>query len=345
MTAAPTNPLHPTWKYVLAFALVYVSWGTTYWAIKRGVESFPPWYFGGFRILLAGMILLGYLALRGEGLKLGRRDLVGAAIAGVLMFVFGNGLITLGEQTVDSGVAAVMVATAPLWVALWETVWPRGEKLRPAGWLGVLAGLAGVALLVEDPGRLLIDAGPLLVVGSSFFWATGSFFLRHWKRTGSLLLSAAYQMVIGGIGQIVIGTLLGEPAQLFEKTITPIGIYSFFHLLVIGSLIGFVAYNWLLGHVSATLAGTYSYVNPVVALLFSMLVTDERVLHWRIWCGMAVILAGVALVRLGVSALPRVRLSAAETPAAAAFSSVGVTSVARAGEAAGPCTVAARRVP
>jgi len=289
------------WALVLAFTLVYVSWGTTYLAIKRGVkdEHLPPALFGGVRVFLAGLLLLGYLALRGERLRLHRRDLVGLALGGVLLFVCGNNLLAIAEQTVPSGVAAVLVATTPLWIGLLEMFWPRGDRLSGRDWLGLAIGLAGVLLLLaprlRDPADFLIDSGPLLVLGSAASWALGALILRHWRLQASHLASAAYLMVLGGGSLTLLGLAIGETADLHYR-ITPGAVGAFVYLLVVGSLVGFVAFNWLLGHVPAARAGTYAYVNPMVAVLVGCVLDGEELTGWIVG-GIIVILAGVALVR------------------------------------------------
>src|SRR5262245_2797136 len=141
--AKPSSPHRPAASAVaLAFALLYLSWGTTYLAIKEGVRDLPPALFGGVRVCLAGVLLAAYPALRGEPLRLPRRELLWTGLGGLLLFVGGNGMITAAEKTVPSGVASVLVATTPLLMALLETLWPRGERLSARGWLGLLVGLA-----------------------------------------------------------------------------------------------------------------------------------------------------------------------------------------------------------
>jgi drug/metabolite transporter (DMT)-like permease len=297
----PLTAVHPPprWAVPLAFTLVYLAWGTTYLAIKMGVKDLPPALFGGTRVGLAGLLLLGYVALRGETVRLPARELLWAAVIGNVLFAGGNLLITIGEKTVASNVAAVLVATTPLWIALLETAWPWGERLTGRGWLGVLVGLGGVSLLFVPKIEVFVtDAGLLLILGSAFAWSIGSFLLRRQRRRSGHLVAAAYQMILGGGGQLVIGLLLGEPAQLTRHSFTPGAIYAFFHLLVFGSLVGFVAYNWLLGHVSATQAGTYAYVNPLIAIFVGWQFAGEEITGWIVG-GMALILAGVALVRSG----------------------------------------------
>jgi drug/metabolite transporter (DMT)-like permease len=291
------------WAIVLAFALVYLSWGTTYLAIKKGVESCPPAIFSGFRVGLAGMIVLGYLGLRGQAIRLALREFLWTALVGCLMFVGGNGLLTLGEKvSVASGMASVLGATTPFWIALLELFWPWGERLNGRGWLGLMLGLLGVLVLLaptaDDAASLLADAGPWFILGSSISWALGSVIMRYRRIKGSYLVVAAYQMIVGGLALVLIGCGCGEFAELSLASATPASIYSFFHLLVFGSLVGFVAFIWLLGHVSATLVGTHAYVNPAVAVLAGWLINSEAVTAWLLG-GMAVILIGVALVRAG----------------------------------------------
>jgi drug/metabolite transporter (DMT)-like permease len=308
---------------LLAFALLYTSWGTTYFAIKEGVKYLPPCLFGGTRLALAGLILLSYLAVRGERLLLSRHEFLWTLVGGLFFFVGGNGLITIGEITVDSGVASILVATTPLWMALMETLCPGGERLTVRGWLGLALGLAGVlvlltprlstSLLASEQWHTVIEVGAILCLGSSLCWAFGSLILRRQRRTCSHLVLAAYQMFLGGTALSLIGLVAGEPAQLTPESFAPQAIAAFFYLLVVGSLIGFIAFTYLLGHVSAALAGTYAYVNPVVAVLVGWLLGGESVTAWIIG-GMAVILAGVALVRTGgvVSTASTIEPDAAE---------------------------------
>jgi drug/metabolite transporter (DMT)-like permease len=287
---------------VLALGLVYGSWGTTYLAIREGVQTLPPALFGGTRVALAGLLLLTAVGLRGGPVRLPRRETLWAWLVGGLMFVGGNGLVTFAEKTVPSGVAAVIVATTPLWMALLETAWPRGERLRPRGWLGLFVGLAGVAILWSDqllrPAAAFGGEGPFLVLGSAGCWALGAFLHRHGPARGPHLTTAAYQMLLGGASLSLLGLLLGEAGELSGDRFTPGAVFAFFYLLVVGSLVGFTAFTWLLGHTSAALSGTYAYVNPVVALLAGWLVAKEQ-LSVAVVVGMAVILGGVALVRLG----------------------------------------------
>ncbi len=314
-TETPISRRPTAWAVGRALTLVYLSWGPTDRAIKEGVKAFPPALFGGPRIVLAGLLILGYLAARGERLRLTGRELLSAAAGGAFLFVGGNYLIAVGQKTVESSTAAVLVATTPLFLALLELAWPWGERLTRMGWLGLLAGLGGVLLLLDDAVLPLHATGIWLILASAFCWALGSFILRHEPRNGSPFRGAAYQMVLGGGAMILLGIATGEPEQLDGSLITPTAVYAFFHLLIAGSLIGFLAYAWLLRHVSAALAGTYAYVNPVVAIFVGWLVADEPITP-RLVAGMLIILAGVALVR--VKGSPAARPVAASVPSPSA---------------------------
>jgi drug/metabolite transporter (DMT)-like permease len=309
MTRSSHRPA--TWAVILAFAVIYVSWGTTYLAIREGVhnQQLPPALFGGTRITLAGWILLFFVAVRGDSLRFSRHEFRWIVLGGLLLFVGGNGLITVAERTVESGIASVLAATTPLWLALLEMCWPRGERLALRGWLGLLLGLGGVLVLLapklHDATTLPSDPGPLLVLGSALVWSLGSLVARYHRPRCSHLVVAAYQMIIGGSTLALLGLLLGEGQQLTADRFTSRAWFAFSYLLIVGSLLGFVAFNWLLGHVSATLVGTYAYVNPLIAIMVGWLLGGED-LTARIIGGMVIILSGVALVRMGHEKSPRV---------------------------------------
>jgi drug/metabolite transporter (DMT)-like permease len=317
MSSSADLPRHPpAWAFVVAFAVVYSAWGTTYLAIQEGVRTLPPGLFGGVRVACAGLVLLAFVAVRGRGVGLPRGELRWAALTGVVMFVGGNGLLTAAETTVPSGAAAVLVTTTPLWLGLIESLRPRGEPLGRLGWAGLALGSGGVLLLLwprlEHPEALVADAGPLLVLGSALSWAVGSSLLRHRRPRGDHLTTAAYQMFLGGSTMALLGLCAGEASRLGPGSLTTTAIVSFFYLLVVGSLLGFLAYSWLLRHVSATLVGTHAYVNPLVALLVGAALAGETITA-RIVVGMAIIFAGVALVRAD-SRQRRVLLSEPLTP-------------------------------
>jgi len=299
-----TFPMQPParWRLVLAFALLYVSWGTTYLAISKGVETLPPALFTGCRSCLAGLLVLAYQVLSNKSLRLPRRELFWIFLTGVLLIVTGSGLLAAGERSVASGEASILIATTPLWMALLERLSPRGDRLTALGWGGIFLGLGGVAVLfgpsLKNPLSAIRDAGPWLVILSAFSWALGAFVLRRRKLTAPHLLVAAYQLIFGGGSILLVGLVGGESRHLTAAAFTPQAVGSFFYLLLVGSLIGFLAYNWLLNHASAALVGTYAYVNPAVAILVGWLLNGEPITPWIIG-GMVIILSGVAAVRRG----------------------------------------------
>lgn len=290
----------PAWAVILAFALIYISWGTTFKPIQIGVrdEHLPPALFGGSRVGLAGLFILAFQALRGQKLRLERGELFSTVAVSWMLFVAGNGLITVAEKWVDSGVAAVLAATTPFWLGLFAMFWPHEERLTLRGWTGLIVGLGGVLILLaprlSDPSAFVQDLSPLLVLGSAASWALGSLCIRHVRSRTDHLTMAGYQMAIGGASLSLLGLCLGER---YPDRLTIAAAVLFVYLLVVGSLIGFIAFNWLLGHVSAAKVGTYAYVNPVIAVLIGWL-TGEPTNAWML-TGIATILLGVFLIRGG----------------------------------------------
>jgi drug/metabolite transporter (DMT)-like permease len=307
----PASPASPaSWAVVLALTLVYVAWGTTYLAIKVGVEQFPPALFGGSRICLAGLLLLGFLAVRGQSLAISMSELFWLGLVSVFMFIGGNWLLSLAEKVMDeSGEAAILAATTPVWMALLEFLWPWGDRLTWKGWLGVVLGLVGLGVMMKLPHdltELFTKPGPLYLLASAFGWAMGSFILRHRRRgRASRLVAAGYQMVLGGGLLMLLGFGLGEWSEITLARFTLPAVGAYVYLLIFGSLVGFLAFLWLLDHVSAALAGSYSYVNPVVALLVGWALGHE-IIKPEMLLGMAIILGSVFLVRSG-TAKPAVR--------------------------------------
>lgn len=286
------------WPVVIALVTVYICWSTTYLAIKIGVKDLPPGLFGGLRVTTAGVCLLSLLGLAGGRILPEPGTWRGLFAVGTLLFVGGNGLITLAERTVDSGLAAILVATVPLWMALMEALTPGGERLRWIGWTGQFLGVGGVCLLFSSRISHANDSlsGIWLVIASAFCWSLGSFLQRRLSHGRSPYGQAGWHMVLGGVTMTLIGLLLGE--SIGQENLTGNAIGAFFYLLVVGSLLGFVAYVWLLRHVGTTIAGTYAYVNPVLAVALGVGWDGESV-GLTMVAGLGVILSGVALVRAG----------------------------------------------
>ena len=296
-----TPPPPSTWVIGLAFGLLFLTWGTTYYATGYAMKEggMPPALFGGIRLILAGTILLGYQAACGRSLRLSLLEAGQLLLIALCLFLGANLLITIGQKTVESGVAAILIATTPLFMGLFAMLWPKGERLSWIGWIGLLIGLAGIVLTlapkIADGIDLVKDLGPLLMLGSAAAWAIGSLFSRQMGVKLPHLTSAGFQMLFGVLCQFTVCTCIGEWPVLIEK-LSWGAVAAFLYLLVAGSLIGFVAFNWLLGHVSAAKVGTYAYINPIIAVFIGWITNETEVHAWLI-PGIAVILGGVYLVR------------------------------------------------
>ncbi len=292
----------PTWQLAVAFAILYIVWGTTYLAIRIAVydEGLPPLYFGGTRICLAGLILVGVQFIRGQPLRLTWKDATAIVVGAALMLMIGNGLISVALQTVNSGESAVLAATTTLWIALFGMTFAGGDRLGRLGWMGILVGLAGVVVL-QLPNLLhegigaKSNLGPCLTLLSAASWGVGTVLVRKMPVKMPRLSSAGWQMLVGGAGMIVVGWLRNETPP---ERITLNAVLAFLYLLFIGSLIAFVAFHWLLEFVSAPKVGTYAYVNPLVAVLLGAWLHNETI-TLALLGGMTLILAGVFLVRGG----------------------------------------------
>jgi drug/metabolite transporter (DMT)-like permease len=286
-----------TWV-LIAFAAVYVVWGSTYLAIRIGIESFPPLMLAGIRHLCAGLIL--YPILRR---KTGIRPTVGhwraAIVTGFLLLFAGNGGVSWAEQTVPSGVSALLVATVSLWMVILD--WLRPGGIRPVFKVvvGLMLGFSGLVLLVGPAhlggsGRVDPGGAGILVV-ASFAWACGSLYSKHGGMPSSPMLSVAMQGLAGGIILLLVGLFTGEFRALHFAAVTARSWLALGYLIVFGSGIGFSAYIYILQKSTAARVGTYAFVNPVVALFLGWLIADETI-TLRTVLAAGVILTAVILV-------------------------------------------------
>jgi len=288
----------------LALGTVYVVWGSTYLAIAVAVQTLPPLFYSGIRFALAGLLLAAWLAFRRVDLRISRRELGGAALVGVLMLAGGNGLVNLGERTVPSGVAALIVASIPLWIVLYRMV--ASERIGRDRFAGVVLGLVGVAILVV-PGGLngTIDpVGALILFGATLSWALGTFLSPRLSTPRNALVSTAYQMAVGGVVLIVVALGTGELAHVDPAAISVRSLVAFGYLVVFGSLVAYSAYTWLLQNASVSLVSTYAFVNPVVAVVLGALILAEPITP-TIVVGAAVIVVAVAFIVFRQSAARR----------------------------------------
>lgn len=264
------------WQVGLALGLVYVLWGSTYLAIRFAVESLPPFGMAAARFLMAGTLLYAWARLRGAS-RPTRAHWRTASVVGLLLLFGANGAVVWAEQAISSALAALLVSTVPLFMALFE--WMRGgERPTLPVTLGLLLGFAGVALLVDPTGAAggSVAVIPALVTtGASIAWAIGSLYARGAPSHPSPLLGSAMQMLAGGAGLAVLSLATGESFSLAAASARSVN--ALLYLVVFGSLAGFTAYSWLLRNVRPTLASTYAYVNPVVAVLLGWALAGEAV--------------------------------------------------------------------
>jgi drug/metabolite transporter (DMT)-like permease len=281
---------------VVALLTVYLVWGSTYLAIKYAVAGLPPFLAMGVRFLLAGTVLmLAVLALRGRAaFRITRPQLLTAAVCGLFLLVGGNGVVAVAEQDVDSGLAALLIAGTPLWVVLLRAV--LRDRPSVATVAGLLLGLTGVAVLLLPGVRGAADLGPLLLVClSSVLWSCGTVLATRRPVPADPFVTSVVQMAAGGAGLVVLGSLGGEWGRL-DLAATPASSWiAFGYLVLVGSCIGYSAYVWLLARAPLSLATTYAYVNPAVAVALGALFRSEP-LTSNVLVGGSLIIAAVAWV-------------------------------------------------
>ena len=283
-----------TAQIAIAFAIIYLVWGSTYLAIRVGVQSLPPWLFAGTRFLAAGVLMLAYARLRGARLPAARRDWVTIAVTGLLMLGAGNGLVTWSEQWIESNQAALIVATSALWLAWMGTWGAQGEGLNRLTLLGLWLGFGGVAVLVGS-GLRLQAAPPLAYAGLSLAplaWAAGSVWSRRSPVACPPVMTAALQMLLAGVVMTAIGLALGETTRWAPR---PEAWAALVYLILFGSCLAYGAYLWLVHAVPPARLGTYAYVNPAVAVVLGWWLLDEHLDSAQV-IGTVIILAGVLLV-------------------------------------------------
>ena len=281
----------------IALWTVYVVWGSTYLAIRYVVETIPALLSAGLRFFTAGLIFMAWILVRRGGpaaLRIGWRPLAGCAFVGVALLLGGNGLVVVAEdEGLPSGLAALVVATVPLWVVLFRSV--TGDRVSRATVAWVIMGFAGVALLMlpgEQPEGATIG-GILIIVAAAFCWAIGSFSSGRLGLPRDPIVTTAWQMILGGLAILVVGLLAGEGGDVHVSEFSAESIAAFAYLVVVGSLIAFTAYVWLLRNAPISQVATYAYVNPVVAIALGALFVGEEVTP-LVAVAAAVIVASVA---------------------------------------------------
>jgi drug/metabolite transporter (DMT)-like permease len=293
LVAAPPPRAIP-WAGLAYLLVVYVVWGSTYLAIRVAVREgagFPPFTLAALRVLVAGSVILLWAAASRRPLRLTRREALVLAASGLLLWVGGNGLVVWAEQRAESSYAAVLVSSAPVWVALLEAALDR--RVPSALLVGsLLAGLAGVALLAAPAlaaGATVDAASVLALILAAVTWGIGSVLQRRRPASVPPLVSAGYQLLFGAAGLALVALVAREP----QPTPTPEAWLAWGYLVVFGSLLGFTSYIQALHLLPTSVSFTYAYVNPVIAVILGALVLGEVITPWMLG-GMALVLLGVA---------------------------------------------------
>ena len=300
---------HPaTWKTLLAFAIIYFVWGSTFLAIRIGVEQVPPLLLAAMRFLVAGIVLYAWLLARGERSP-SLRQWISASLLGLMIFVFDYGLLFWAERRVASGIAAVMMATIPVFMALSEIIFLRTQRLTISLTVALLTGICGVAVLMSHSlnlGGATIDRlGAIALIFASVSWSVASVLTRKLVLPESKAMSSGAQMLAGGILLALTSAATGEFRRFDPASVSRGAWFALAYLIVFGSIIGFTAYVWLLHHQSPTLVGTYAYINPVVAVLIGYLLAGEPLTRRTV--------LGTLLVLLSVVVITTARASKATT--------------------------------
>jgi len=292
------NPHRPTWKTLLAFAIIYFVWGSTFLAIRVGVREVPPFLLAAMRFSVAGLILYGWTIARGERSPSGRQW-ASVSLLALLIFAIDYGLLFWAERRIASGITAVMMATIPAFMALVEITFLRTQRLTVRLALALLIGLGGVAVLVSRSldldGAPIDRLGAMALIVAAMCWSVASAFARTLPLPPSKIMSSGAQMLAGGVFLAFISAALGEFRDFHPWAVSRGAWLSLLYLIVAGSIIGFTAYVWLIHHESPTKVGTYAYVNPVVAVLLGYFLGGET-LGLRTVLGTVFVLISVVVI-------------------------------------------------
>lgn len=270
---------HPkTLIVILAFLSVYIFWGGTYLGMKIGLESFPPFFMAAIRHLSAGVIMLS-LALVKKEPKPQKNELLNGAIVGILLLLMGNGLVAWSEQRLPSAIASLVITSVPFWVMTLN--WVSGDKKKPTRieLFSLFFGFIGILMMVfqgnSTETQALDPIGLIVLLIAAFSWSLGSLYSRHKAVPKSSLYSTAVQMLAGGSTLFVFSSLLGEPSTVIWSNVSTRSWMAMAYLILFGSVIAYTAYIWLMKNVNPTLASTYAFINPVVAVFLGFWLANE----------------------------------------------------------------------
>jgi len=285
---------------IIAFAALYLIWGSTYLGIRFSIQTIPPFLMAGARFVLAGTIM--YAIAWSQGVVQSHwRNWRTSLIIGACLLLGGNGGVTISEKYIDSGLAALIVAIVPIYIVLLGWLTGMAPRPTPIMWMGLAGGFAGVGILFGPGLHVQSTAGRNPAIGisillvTSFIWSAGSLYSRVAKHAPSPFLTAAQQMICGGILLLIAGVITGELPRFHPSSVSLLSAGSFIYLVLVGAVIGYTAYIWLLRHCDPAKVATYAYVNPIVAVLLGTLFAGETVTV-RTLIAAALIIGSVALI-------------------------------------------------
>lgn len=284
-------------KLVVAFAAVYIVWGSTYLAIHYAIGTIPPFLMAGIRFIIAGTLMYAWGTMRGAA-RPTRLHWRNTAVIGALLLLGGNGGVVWAEQTVPTGIAALLVAVVPVWLVILDWLRPGGKRPSAGVAVGIIVGMIGMGVLIGPDS--IRGAGPVnpwgafALVLASLSWAAGSLFARH-AELPSQILTTGMEMLTGGAALLLLAMITGEFQHFNVHAVSSASLAGLGYLITFGSLVGFSAYSWLLKHATPAAVGTYAYVNPIVAVFLGWLIAGEMVTS-RTLAGAAIIVAAVSII-------------------------------------------------
>ncbi len=293
---------------IAAFAAIYIIWGSTYLGILYAIKTIPPFFMAGTRFLVAGLLLLGWCFFKGEKLP-DTNSILKIAFSGLLMLFIGNGAVTWVEQYLPSGLAAIIVATVPLWFVLLDKREWKFYFSNKGIILGLLIGFAGVVLLFAGNAATNIFDSQIKIISlfvlmiGTIGWTVGSLYAKYKTMEGSTTMKVGLQMLAAGIAFAITGVASGEQNGFSVNEVGSTSIIALLYLIIFGSLVGFLAYMWLLSVRPASLVGTYAYVNPVVAVFLGWAFVNETISTQQM-IGLGIIILGLLLVNLSKDKKP-----------------------------------------
>jgi drug/metabolite transporter (DMT)-like permease len=299
-------------QVIIAFALVYVLWGSTYLGIRIAVEHIPPALMGALRFLTAGALMLAFCAATGRSVRVSWAQVKQLTIIGVLLLSTGNVVLGWAETYIPTGLAALLIAITPLWFLLLETFSHHGDHISKRGIAGLALGIVGVVVLMWP--KLAMGGavgkrelfGAMLVMFSSFSWATGSVLSKRWNTQVDPYVASGWEMLIAGAVNMAAAVVLGDLHQVVWARSSLLAVL---YLVIAGSWIGFTAYVWLLRNVPTPKVATYAYVNPIVAVFLGWLVLHEKIDRYIVAGAMIVVISVVLITRAKIRTKPATNLA------------------------------------